>query len=51
MLAFLRVLSDIIQRSMATDRYKDAKSANNKFKQIAKIEMKRQLRKMQERQG
>ena len=44
--AFLRVLTDIMQKSEAEEIYHQATMAKSKFKAIAKIEMKRQLRKM-----
>ena len=49
-IAFLRVLQDYGRSQEKTDQYIESKRAKTKFKQIAKIELRRQLRTMQKRQ-
>jgi len=49
-MAFLRVLTDYRKKLEEEERYLESKQARMKFKKIAKIELKRQMRKMQERQ-
>lgn len=49
-MAFLRVLTDYRKKLEEEARYPESKQARIKFKKIAKIELRRQMRKMQERQ-
>ena len=48
-MAFLRVLQDYRKKLEEEERYLESKQAKVKFKKIAKIELKRQMRKMQQR--
>lgn len=49
-MAFLRVLQDYRKKLEEEERYLESKQAKLKFKKIARIELKRQMRKMQQRQ-
>ena len=47
--AFLRILTDYHKKLESDQSYLQAKQARIKFKQLSKIELRRQIRKMQER--
>ena len=49
--AFLRILTDYHKKLESDQSYLQAKQARIKFKQLSKIELRRQIRKMQDRQG